>query len=386
MTNFLKSIARRKNKEDPGILVALVAESFAEADPHSPARTLPKAKKLYELARFSGWESIVPLLRSKRGMLKRALAFAKQIGDTRLADILASALDGVSHGPAVMSGMQLGTILSQHAEDMGIVLDTEFGGQDWGGTDLALSLSMNTFEAALLEEIIKAADDFELQPPLRLQQAAKEKRRLARSTKAYSAVDLFQQLVATKKTQLEVGCWEDAEAKAFGNGMEIKVSHVLNPPASAKDLAKAHATFGIAAKNLLDIYALHNGGDLFKYRKTTGFVLVSMEHWAELHAHAVEWAEMAWDKEDIPAYFYSAIAFGKIPGDKDCWLLITEGKFAGTIMYSDTDSIDEPSFKNIHDFFSNLLHNTGNILNIGAYVQYQVQGAYLHPMRCVFES
>src|SRR5690606_10371421 len=132
-----------------------------------------------------------------------------------------------------------------------------------------------------------------------------------------TAADLFKLLVSTRNPLIEAGGWADAENRAYGEGTLLPIKHVLNSAASQKDLVHAEKRFGPAIKDLLGIYALSNGGELFQYEGDCGFYLAPLEQWPQLHSEAVEWAEdVTWqdDINEIPSYLYSAVAFGMIPG------------------------------------------------------------------------
>ena len=156
------------------------------------------------------------------------------------------------------------------------------------------------------------------------------------------------------------------------------IDHPANPPATAKELAQAQAQFGAAAQELLAIHALHDGAELFRHDDECRFLVAAIDQWGELLQRAIQSAEkVTWqdDKDEIPPYLYSAIAFGMIPGDHARWLLITEGEHAGKIMHSDSDLMDEsPRFDSMAQFMSALLQDPARVLNCGGHARYVVDG------------
>jgi hypothetical protein len=387
MKNYLQSLVAKRKKKSATELLWEVGTAFDEADPKSPARTLALASELRDLLYFVKADGIAPLLKNKRRVLKTALAFSEEIKDLEVSAILKSALSG---NPLPAAEMYL-SMPGQERELIDVDTDeyTMFDGKDWGGTDIALSFAMDNFESALLDKIIDSSDKFDLLPPLALQRRNKAETAVAAAAKKQSALALFTKLVSAKKPRMEAGEWEDAENREYGNGVLIPVKHVVNPAAPATTIAKLKKRYGVAAKELLDLYAVHNGAELFKYKKECGFYLGPIEDWPELHSRATEWAEkVTWqdERDQIPKYLYSAIAFGAIPGDNERWLLITEGNHAGCVMLSDTDLIDEtPRFETFGHFISALLNDTGRILNCGGQVRYLVKGEELFPIRYICE-
>jgi hypothetical protein len=383
MTNYLKSLAQHRKKAPPIEILWEVAQAFDEADPQSPARTLPRARALHELVRFVKFDTIAPWLENERDVLRRVLVFAQKIKDDKLSAILASALDGAPEPAAIFTVTVPGK--EPQVLDIDAGAAAKLAGKDWGATDLALSFAMDGYEAAVLDELIEAADEFDLQPPLAVRRRAHTDLAIAAAKKDQSAADLFRKLVSAKKSRIEAGEWEDAENSARGKGISLPITHVCGAPASKSALLTLTKRYGDAIKDLLDIYAIHDGAELFQYQGECGFYMAPIDQWDELLAQAVQWAEdVTWqeEKQDIPRYLYTAVAFGMIPGDSERWLLITEGKHAGTIMLSDTDlTEDEPRFESLTQFMSTLLNDTGRILNCGGHVRYEVKGEELFPIQ-----
>ena len=383
MSDCLRDLAARRQSATPTQLLWGVCDAFDEAAPDSAARTLPKAQQLHALTRFARFNSLAPLLRDERHVVECALAFARQIQDAEVTRLLANALAGQA-APTPRISVQLpGQPPRDIAVDAGAA--TQFGGQDWGGTDLALSLAMEGFEAALLDELIAAAGSFELAPPLAVRQRAQADAHTANTAQGQTSASLLRQLVSAPSPQMEVGTWEQAESRQFGQGQLLPLTHLAYPAAAPDLLASLHASYGAAASDLLAMYALHDGAELFRYQDECGFHLVPIGQWAVMLQQAVEWAEqVTWqdEQDEIPAYLYSAIAFGHIPGDSGRWLLITEGAHAGCVMLSDSDLMDDvPRFRSIAHFTACLLTDTPRILNSGGYVQYEVDGEQLYGVR-----
>lgn len=385
MSGYLLSLAPRRQNTTTTQLLWEVGDAFDEAPPDSPARTLPHAQALHALLRFVKFDSLAPLLRDEPQLVRAALAFAHQIEDAQLARLLTDALAGHAQPPPRISVGLPGQAMQ--ALNVEACAGTQFAGQDWGGTDLALSLAMDHFEEALLAQLIAEADRFDLAPPLALRQRDEADARVAAAAQGQTAASLLRALVSAPAPRMQAGALDEAGRPAPGPGQLLALTHLAHPAAPPDTLAALQTRYGAAAEGLLAMYAEHDGAQLFQYQGECGFYLVPTSEWAGELQHAIDWAEqVTWqdEKEEIPAYLYSAIPFGLTPGDSERWLLVTEGEHAGCVMLSDTDVMeDSPRFRSIEHFMSTLLTDSVRILASGGYVSYQVGDEVLAPWRYV---
>jgi hypothetical protein len=283
--SYLRSLSPRRKKESAAEILWEVDRAFAEADALSPARTLPQARTLCDLVRFTQCDSIAEWLRNDRAALEVALAFARRIEADEVAALVEGALAGRPQAAPVFTVELPGRGAKVLHADTGEV--TKFGGQDWGGTDIALSFAMEDFEEALLDELIAAADAFVLAPPSDVRARGSADETVTKAKSSGPAADLFQRLVSGVNPRIEAGSSEQCDARAFGQGVELPVRHVLNPPASASDLAFARERFGPAAAELLSIYEIADGGELFSHVGECGFQLGAIREWDALLSRAV---------------------------------------------------------------------------------------------------
>lgn len=376
MRPYLDSIHARLASEAPIQLVHELEQAFSEAIGADPAWATPRRRELHDLLRFCRFDAIAPWLANERDAVVRALAFAERIGDAPVAKILREALAGRTQGDARYSVTLPDGNVQTLEVDAGAV--TRHAGQQWGGTDLALSLAMDHFTEAVVRELVAAAHEFERQPPLAERRKASARQAAATRAQHGTAACLFEALVGACAPRLEVGDWDAFEARRVGGNTVIAVSHEANPPAPAALLRAMADRHGEAARELLAMHARHDGAALFQHRDTCGFCLASIEEWDALRERAIDWAEnVTWQGEhdEIPPMLYDAIAFGFIPGDSEVWLLITSGEHAGKVMLSDTDLIgDSPRFESIGEFVATLLDDAARIINCGGYVRYEVEG------------
>lgn len=378
MRNYLQSLAARIDQEDSAVLIWEAAEAFAEADPSALS---PPARALHELVRFCELDAIAPWLRNERDVLHRVLAYARNVGADEVAEILGDALNGKPRDVKF-------SVSPPGAATKELVVDadesTRFDGVDYGGTDIALSFAMEAFEIAVLRDLAAAADELALDAPVRVQRRAAADATVQASAGALSAAALFKQLVETPNPHVLAGSAEEAEQRSIAGARAVPVSHWLGGPANPASLVAAREQFGSIADELLSVYVLHDGAELFRFEGECGFCLAPMAAWEELLDHAVGWArDVTWqdDEDEIPPYLYSAIAFGLIPGDSERWLFITEGPHAGKIMLSNSDLIeDQARFDSLAHFFSAMVHDTGRVLGSGGYVRYEVAGEELFPI------
>lgn len=376
MSVYLESICDRLASEDPTVLAWELEKAFSEAALADPAWATPRVRALHDLLRFCKFDAIAPWLKNEPDAVARALAFAQRNGDEKVSKILAEALGGKSQGDVQFSVTLPGRESQKLDVDVGEV--TRHDGKNWGGTDIALSFAMDGFIAAVVREVASAAGKFELEAPQAERKKAHAKRAARDRAQQATAASLFETLLSARNPALEVGDWDAFEERRVGGNTVIEVTHEANPPADPEEVAAMTARYGAAARDLLAMYELHDGAALFQQGSECGFYIAPIGEWGELLERAVDWAEdVTWqdEKEAIPPYLYSAIAFGMIPGDSERWLLITEGEHAGKIMLSDTDLIEEsPRFASITEFMATLLDDAARVINCGGYVRYQVDG------------
>lgn len=381
MNSYLKNIADRPRAGETDGLLFELDTACTEAAADGTVEPSARARELHELVRFCNFDAIAPWLKSERDAVTRALAFARRIGDDSVARILAEALNGTPQ-PSVQFSLALpGQAPQPLAVDAGEA--TKFDGKDWGGTDLALSFAIQNFGIAVLREIIAAENELTLLPPRSVRARSATDARISAAANQ-SAAALFRTLIAARNPRMEIGAWPDENPSAHADKI-IAIEHEAESPAAAATLVALRKQYGEIAQPLLDVYACHDGAALFKYADEPGFYLAPVAEWDTLKRRAVEWAEeVTWqdEKDSIPSYLYTAIAFGMNPGDSELWLFITAGPHAGKILRSDTDLIeDSPRFESLAHFFAAALHDVGRVLNCSGHVSYTFDDTQLYPIR-----
>jgi hypothetical protein len=385
--NYLEGIEKRLESEHPSVVVWEVAEAFAELHAVDPEAFTPRMTELYELVRFCNFDAIAPWLRDEREAVVRAARFAEKIGDTEVARILHDTLAGRPQKEAKISvTLPAGTkVLEIEPPE-----ECAYDGVNYAGTDIALCFVMDGFMLAVLKELVAARGEIALGAPLKNRVRAKADDAVRERQGGASVPELFRQLAKARKPRMAAGTWEQFEERDAKKAKRIPLRHIAYDAPSAKLLKATTAHFGAAASEILSAYALHDGAELFVSEGECGFYLAPMAEWPVLLERAVEWAEkVTWndEKDEIPKYLYSAIAFGLIPGDSERWLLVTEGPHAGTVMLSDTDLIeDEPRFASFGEFLAALLADAPRVLNSGGHVRYPApDGEELFPVRYEFD-
>lgn len=378
MNEWLRELNGRVGHTSEAILVRELDLAFTEIpDPPQPV------SDMHDLLRFCRFDAIAPWLRQERDVLARAEAFARRVGANKVATILADALAGTPQPPVSFS-VNLPDGVSMPI-DVPTLEVTRFDGKDWGGTDLALSFSIEPFEKAVLREALALGEKIDLQPPLEVRQRQQADARVGeRMSAGKGAAELFTELVSARHPTMLAGSWEQYENRVTQGCRPVALEHRPFAGASPQDLARVEKRYGPVVKELLDLYAAHDGADLFCHEGEPAFCMVPMAHWQELLDEAIGWAEtVTWqfERDEIPSYLYSAIAFGYIPLDSEKWLFITEGEHAGKIMLSDTDLIEaQPRFASLGEFVATLLADTPRILNCGGYVRYLIDDENCFPV------
>jgi hypothetical protein len=257
MKSYLEGIAQRIGAEDAAVILWEVDAAFREARQQSSDAFTPRFRELHDLVRFCKFDAIAPWLNREREALGRALAFARKVGEHKVADILEAALDGKPQPPVSLSVTLPGQEPRKLEVDAGEV--TKFAGEDWGGADIALSFAMDGFMEAVLRELVAASSEFELQPPVAVRQRAQADSKIgADVASGRTAADLFRRLVTGSNPRMQAGAWEDYERRAVEQVTIVPIQHLAYAPASPDVLRRLRKDCGAVAQEILDVYALHD--------------------------------------------------------------------------------------------------------------------------------
>jgi len=297
--------------------------------------------------------------------------FANKRGLKETGKILANAAKGVPYSEPVSfaAGMQ--------GQEM-TPLDVELG--EWGATDVVLSLIDEDLDAAILDFAAENLGDFDLEAPAEVADRGARDDAVAKLARAKSALVLMNELLAHRKPRIRAQLREDERTGKATDWLEVPVKHRSGGRADAKEIAALRRQYGRVAGELLDLYAEHDGCELFVANRKPGFRFVPIGAWSNHRQMVMDWAtQVTWsqDPEELPAWLESAIPFGWIEGDSERWILVTEGPHAGRVMLSDTDVIDEePRFQSVGEVVASLTVDTMRVLGCGGYLSYGKNDAY----------
>ena len=199
--------------------------------------------------------------------------------------------------------------------------------------------------------------------------------RIATLAQSASAAELLARFATHRNARIRASLSEYDRKGKDSDWITVPVTHQFGDPADTALLQRMRAQYGAVIDDLLAAYARHDGAALYVAGEEAGFHFLPIAQWAEHGENVMDWAtNVSWgnDPEELPDYLESAIAFGFTPYDSERWILVTQGKWAGQVMLSDTDTIeDEPRFASIHAFFAALTLDLENVLGNGGFVSYQ---------------
>lgn len=371
-----KLLAGRGGRTD----VELVWElTRALQDRRASGQALSAAEHLaWQVCSISTCDGIAEMVATRPGDIAAAAAFAQARGLPKTAAMLADAARGVPVGGGVQMSTQFG----------GKTFPVDIPQTEWGATDLALSLVDEDLDAAILDHLAEQRAQFDLIAPAAVQARDAMADRIAALAGSSSAAELLGRFAAHPNGRMHACLSEyDRSGDEKKDCLDLPVTHQFADPADPVRIAALRKQYGAPAAALLDAYALHDGAALYMVREEAGFHFLPIEAWAEHGEMVMDWARnVTWndDPEELPPYLESAIAFGYTPGDSERWILITEGQWAGQVMLSDTDAIDDaPRFESIAAFFAALTLDIENVLGNGGFVSYvdgKTDGLY-YPVR-----
>jgi hypothetical protein len=356
-------LAGRAGRDDVELVWELTG---ALEDKRASGQVLSAAERLaWQACSVSTCDGIAGLVADRPGDIAAVAAFAQARGLPKTAAMLADAARGVPVGGGVQMSTQFG----------GKTIPVEIPQTEWGATDLALSLVDEDLDAAILDYVAQEQARFDLVAPAAVQAREALADRIAALAGSSSAAELLARFAARPKGRLHACLSEyDRSGDEEKDCLDLPVMHEVAGPADAARIAALRKQYGAPADALLDAYALHDGAALYIVGDAPGFHFLPLSEW-EAHADDVmSWAQnVTWSDEpdELPPYLETAIAFGYTPGDSERWILITEGPWAGQVMLSDTDAIeDAPRYASIAAFFAALTLDIENVLGNGGFVSY----------------
>jgi len=363
MAHYLHKLLGQRTKRSDIEIAWELRQALEEKRARGHALSAPETLVL-QVCEVSHCDGIGPLAEAGAPAIAVAAEFAKSRGLPEAARILADAARGVPVGGPV----------SIAAKVRGKLISIPIPHEKWGATDLALSLGDEDLDAAILDYVAEQPGAFAVGPPAQVAAQDALGERVAKLAAAHGAAALLHQF-ASHKNPIVRACLSDYDRKNRpGDWLDVPVTHQLGDPANPARIAALAEQYGAAAADLLAAYAAHDGAALFVQGREAGFHIAPIAEWPEHQDQVMQWArEVTWnqDPEELPDYLESAIPFGYIPGDYERWLLITRGQHAGTVMLSDTDSIDDqPRYASIGEFFAALILDTDRVLGCGGHVSY----------------
>ncbi len=348
--------------------------------------------KLYAVLNFCvEFDRLSPWVGKKRPVLEAVALFSAEQGcqgaHRVLTEVLASApakratkfdVMEIAEGfrqiqergstPADKAAAQIALINARFAKDPGLALED------------ALHGVLPELERAVVLAITAHAAEWDIAPPLRQRRAE-----VAKSAIPLDALASLAKILGRKRQSIWGNPTASSKPRVGKNSVEFAVSHAAGKPAAAAALA---GLTGKATKQLRQIYASHDGANLFVVDGQPALVLAPACQWAELHYELENHLSLHYGSvHRIPAGIRSAIAFAYIPGDAERWLLITKGKYAGSVRLSDMDSLDgPPTIQSLDHFFATLASKPLSIINNGGFVRYEQDGKVYFPARYEFEA
>lgn len=379
MATYIEKLLAQRGKRDPIELTWELHDALREKRDRGAKLTPTEVATLhYVIVATGDGEGIEYALRESPESIGITATFARERSLEKTAKILANAAKGIPFDEPV--SISAGTPGNMKP------LDVPMG--KWGATDIVLSMVDEDLDAAIIDFVTEHADDFELDAPVEVAEKAQRRDSAATLAGSKSALQILEGLLAHRKPRIRALLREDERRGKPSDWLEVPVRHLTLGPAKPKVVEALRKQYGPPAKDLLDIYARHDGCDLFMVEGEPGFKLNPIADWPDHLARVMEWArEVSWQEEpdEIPAWLETSIPFGWIPGDSERWILVTEGPHAGTVMLSDTDVLeDEPRFQSIGEVMASLIVDVKRVVGCGGYNSYGKKKGF-YPEEYLFE-
>jgi hypothetical protein len=185
----------------------------------------------------------------------------------------------------------------------------------------------------------------------------------------------LQQLVAfAGQTNPSFVCTNGGRSDKTKRTLVARLSHVLNAPASASDLASLQSMLGAHAVKVEDIYRAHNGFVLYKdsLSDAAGIEALPISQWQEAGDDMRQWFEHLDDESD-PDHIRTGVALATAPQSGNYFVIPVEGPNAGKVFYADHDGWYESHFaKDFEEFITRVTSKPAHLLSeeLGCYARY----------------
>lgn len=185
----------------------------------------------------------------------------------------------------------------------------------------------------------------------------------------------LQQLVAfAGHTNPSFVCGNGGRSEKTKRTFVARLSHLLNAPASASDLAVLRSMLGANSAQVEDVYRAHDGFVLFKdsLSDTAGIESLPISQWQDACEDMRQWFEHLDDESD-PDHIRTGVAFATVPQSGNYFVIPIEGPNAGKVFYADHDGWYESHFaKDFDEFITRVTTNPAHLLSeeLGCYARY----------------
>ena len=368
MSIYVKNLLSQRDKRSSSELVWELQEALEEKQASGAALSAEEETTL-RLCRVENCDGIREILDDDRDALRLAAEFARQRGLTEKARILSDA----HAGKPVPGGFSMSAVMGGIKKVLDVPQD------EWGATDIALSLGEEDLASAILDFVGEHLERIAPEAPAAVAAKAAGSERIAAFVAGRGAVELVEELLAHRQPIVRARLTEPDRGADKPEWLDVPVAHQYGAPASARVIAQLRSQYGAVADSLLDIYARHDGLALFVAEGEPGFMFLPIAEWEESLAHVMDWTRMTWedDPDEMPDYLEASIAFGYIPGDSERWVLVTRGKHAGKVMLSESDAIeDDPRIESVSALVATLILEPARVLGCGGFVSYGDEPRY----------
>jgi hypothetical protein len=185
----------------------------------------------------------------------------------------------------------------------------------------------------------------------------------------------LQQLVTfAGQTNPSFVCTNGGRSEKTKRTFVARLSHVLNAPASANDLALLRSMLGAHAAQVKDFYRTHDGFVLYKdsLSRAAGIEALPISQWQDAGEEMRQWFEHLDDESD-PDHIRTGVAFATAPQSGNYFVMPVEGPNAGKVFYADHDGWYESHFAtDFNEFITRVMSNPAHLLSeeLGCYARY----------------
>ncbi len=319
------------------------------------------------------------------GTARALIAILEEDGEHTIAGLLRSLLQGRPQPTGALQAGLHDAVSQAAAHGQGVEAALKAFADvalqdDASATEMELSLGWSAVEEGLIDRVADNVEHLAFRHGEAHRQAharALQIEALAASTDIGTLLNAMAQARGARIIA-QADPWAVDHEAAPATLFEVPVRHQFRKARPGPSAALNH---GSSVAQLRTLYEYANGAELFipvsHEPAEAGLVFIPDSEWDTEREIVMTWLTMGDEQgvEGLPTWVRTLVPFAVLSGDASRWVTPIEGPYAGTVMLSNQDVMDEHvRYSSIAHFIAALRLCPQEILGNGGYVSYVLSG------------